>query len=174
MISSNISNYFRPVSFEVYSAQESRRSLIERGDAAVQTAISSTNAKKEEAMLIDLRKDEQIVIELSDDSDEDDFVLEVSKEEQLEAQKRNYSRRPTDWKKIATLAIQESSASALRAYSNIIPGSTNDSKMTALCRWKKDLAEEKRGDVVSHRSPPPVYGNKVDLHIRDQVNCVIV
>ena len=68
------------------TAKESRRTLIGKGDAAVQTAISSANAKKEEAMLIDLRKDEQIVIELSDDSD-DDFVVEVSKEEQLEAPK---------------------------------------------------------------------------------------
>ena len=39
-----------------YTAKESRRSLIAKGDAAVQAAISSANAKKEEAMLTDLRK----------------------------------------------------------------------------------------------------------------------
>ena len=140
MISGQINQFFKPVSNQIYLAQENRKALIYKGESVLKDAVSAFNSseksKQDKSDLNLLNHEEKMVFEVSDDSDEDDLVVEVSKEEAQKALTRSYEARPVNWKYIATYARQESTSAAIEKFGELISGKDRNCKMAALNRWK--------------------------------------
>ena len=105
MISGKVTDYFKSVPTVVYLSMENRKAAIEIADESVEAAVEQHASDIRIERVSHLRKAEPLII-LESDEESDDDVIEISKEEAEEAERRSYKKRPSNWIEIAQFAIE--------------------------------------------------------------------